>query len=143
MLHFSPIIGAMAATVLFVASPAPGAAQDAQQEERIVVRSGDRIWLPAYPRTMPRSFVCDEHRISYRLSYEPAEGRVNLVIRRLAIDGRNVSRETRQRISDYLATFSSPPELIPVCQGGRVRLSLDQLERGRIVRSETIDISRR
>jgi hypothetical protein len=121
---------------------APSRAGTSVQEGRIVVSTGTH-WRLAMEFPVTRSFRCDERRISYRLRYEAEGTQLRIALTRLTIDGRNVRRDTLERINGTLAHYAWPPEIRPMCAERRIALQLEQVDSRHIVRSETIEVSQR
>jgi hypothetical protein len=116
---------------------APAAGQDPQ----IVWRSGPH-WLPASPTEKRVSFTCEGRSISYRLGYGAGrrDAPTRLVMQRLEVDGRPVGRERLAAVNEVLASFRALPEVRPECSRRQIRVTLSEVERGRVARSHSVPL---
>jgi hypothetical protein len=128
-------IGGNPPRVADTVAPAP------PETDQIILRADDRF-RGANLRTRVDRFICPNARIVVTTFFHWVAGRGEwrLHVGGIMINERTASATALTELNRVLASFERPPEVEPLCNDGRLRLTVTRIEPSRRPRREVVNI---
>lgn len=97
-------------------------------------------WAGSFPVETDRTHVCPGHRIRIAMTHGYDGQRHSAQITRVTIDDMPVMPEELASINQVISGFSWAPEIYPECLNNRIRLRMQQIERGQVVENKLVEL---